>query len=316
MLQAGIPGPSVICLGAAVLDHALMVDELPRQPIKIPALQRATRCGGPAATAAVACTALGVSAELWSCIGRDREGEFLREQLCRRNVGLEGLRCLEGVATMLAVVLVDRHGERMIVAHDGGTLPRPIDHLPLGNVARSGAVLADSSWPAGAAALLRAAAAAHVPSVLDAEEGLDDALLSLAIPVSLPVFSEAAFGRLSHGAAPDPASCAALAARMGTDLGVTLGARGSLWWLGSACTHVPALRVMAKDTTGAGDVFHGALAVGLAEHRPTLDAVRFATAAAGLKCKLGNGWDGMPEREAVEQAMRHWRDVGVPSGGI
>jgi sulfofructose kinase len=59
-----------------------------------------------------------------------------------------------------------------------------------------------------------------------------------------------------------------------------------------------------QDTTGAGDVFHGALAAALAERMELLEAARFASAAASLKCALGNGWDGMPDRVAVEQAIR------------
>jgi sulfofructose kinase len=51
-------------------------------------------------------------------------------------------------------------------------------------------------------------------------------------------------------------------------------------------------------------VFHGALAAALAERMELLEAARFASAAASLKCALGNGWDGMPDRVAVEQAIR------------
>ena len=87
-------------------------------------------------------------------------------------------------------------------------------------------------------------------------------------------------------------------------VGVTLGSRGSLWWLDGGLAHVPALPVVVQDTTGAGDVFHGALAAALAERMELLEAARFASAAASLKCALGNGWDGMPDRAAVEQAIR------------
>lgn len=299
-----MPHGPVICLGAAVVDHVLEVDELPCRPVKMAASRRTTRCGGPAATAAVLCARLGAPAELWSRIGRDPDGEFIGERLAQHGVGLAALRRVEDATTIVAFVVVDRRGERMIVAHGGRSLPSATAHLPLGEVARAGAVLADISWLAGAQALLEAARAAGVPSVLDAEEGNEEALLRLPPLAGLPVFSEGAFARLSGDAPPDAASLAALAARLGSDVGVTLGAEGSLWWLDGMLTHVPALRVEARDTTGAGDVFHGALALALAERRPRMEAIRFATAAAGLKCALGDGWEGMPARTEIEQAMR------------
>jgi sugar/nucleoside kinase (ribokinase family) len=57
------------------------------------------------------------------------------------------------------------------------------------------------------------------------------------------------------------------------------------------------------DTTGAGDVFHGALALGLAEARPEADAVRFAAAAAALKCTRHGAGEGAPGRLDVETLL-------------
>ncbi len=293
----------VICLGTTTLDQVLEIEEMPKQAIKIPALRHAKRGGGPAATAAVACAALGLPAELWSRMGADSEGDFLRQRLSHHGVGVSGMRFEEGIDTVTAVVIVDRKGERFIVGYGHDLLPVSASHLPLEQVPDAGAVLADISWYEGAVAILDAARAAHVPSVLDAE-GIDpDKLFDLARRSSLPVFSEDGFALISNGAEPDAESCRALAHRLGSAIGVTLGSAGSIWWTDGALAHVPALSVAVLDTTGAGDVFHGALAAALAERRPLLEAARFASAAASLKCALGNGWDGMPGRQAVEQAM-------------
>lgn len=293
----------VICVGTTTLDQVLEIEEMPKQAIKIPALRHAKRGGGPAATAAVACAVLQQPAELWSRMGADPEGAFLRERLLHHGVGVSGLRFDEGVDTVTAVVIVDRKGERLIVGYGHALLPRSAAHLPLEQVASAGAVLADVSWYEGAVAVLDAARAAGVPSVLDAE-GIDpDMLFDLARRSSLPVFSEDGFALISNRAEPDAASCQALAERLDSAVGVTLGSGGSIWWTDGGLFHVPALSVTVQDTTGAGDVFHGALTAALAERRPLLQAARFASAAASLKCALGNGWDGMPDRQAVEQAM-------------
>jgi sulfofructose kinase len=295
----------VICLGGTCADNVFELDEIPRTPIKVSAFRRAKRGGGPAATGAVACAKLNMDAALWSWLGRDADGEFLRASLQRHGVDVTNTPLHDGADTIVAFVLVDRRGERMIVSHGNFPMQHRIDHLPLERVAKADAVLVDSSWQAGAVAVLEAARAAGVPAVFDAEGRDAGTLIDLARRASVPVFSEEGFERVSGGAAPDSASCAALADRLGAAMvGVTLGSRGSLWSLDGGLAHVPALPVVVQDTTGAGDVFHGALAAALAERMELLEAARFASAAASLKCALGNGWDGIPDRVAVEQAIR------------
>ncbi|QEN87120.1 hypothetical protein FZC33_12625 [Labrys sp. KNU-23] len=294
-------GP-VICVGTTTVDQVLEIDEMPRQAIKVTARHHFKRGGGPAATAAVACARLLLPVELWSRLGSDAEAAFLCERLRHHGVGIGGVKCSGEMDTITAVVIVDRQGERFIVGHDHTVLPTSPAHLPLQEIPKAGAVLADINWHEASLAVLDAAAAAEVPSVLDAEVTDLAVLLELARRASLPVFSEDGFALASAGAQPDAEGCEALSRRLGGMFGLTLGARGSLWWVDGALTLVPAVPVTVQDTTGAGDVFHGALAAGLAEGRPVIDAARFASAAASLKCELGNGWDGMPERRAVEEA--------------
>ena len=78
----------------------------------------------------------------------------------------------------------------------------------------------------------------------------------------------------------------------------------SLWWRDGATHHLPAPRITARDTTGCGDVFHGAYTLALAEGASVPYAARFATAAAALKAMRGEGWDGMPDRAAVLALMQ------------
>ena len=87
-------------------------------------------------------------------------------------------------------------------------------------------------------------------------------------------------------------------------VGVTMGERGSQFLLDGVIHHVPAIPVLAQDTNGAGDVFHGAYTLALAEGQGVLDAARFASAAAALKCRNGTGWAASPDRAAVHQLMK------------
>jgi sulfofructose kinase len=298
---------SVICLGVTVVDNVLEVDQIPRVPIKILANSRARRGGGPASTGAVASAHLGVPTQLWSWFGQDAEGDFLMDMLERHGVDTaHTLRSAE-FDTVTAFVVVDKAGERLIVAHGTRIVPPTTGHLPMNEVAEAGAILVDSAWREGATAVLEAARAAGVPAVLDAESHDAERLMDLARRASYPVFSEEGFDRVARGGEPGDDSCRALSESLGAPVGVTLGPRGSLWWIDGALTHIPALEVPVQDTTGAGDAFHGAVAAGLAEGMSLLQAARLGTAVAALKCQRGNGWDGMPDGADVEEMLKNVR---------
>ena len=95
-------------------------------------------------------------------------------------------------------------------------------------------------------------------------------------------------------------------------MAVTRGPAGSLWLIDGAIVPVPAFAVAAIDTTGCGDVFHGAYALGLAEGQEPLDAARFASAVAAIKAARGQGWHGMGDRAAVLTLMAE--QPAVPAG--
>ena len=88
-------------------------------------------------------------------------------------------------------------------------------------------------------------------------------------------------------------------------LAATRGPRGTIW-LNEAgeLEETPAFPVQAVDTLGAGDVFHGAFALGLAEGEEVREALRFAAAAAALKCTRHGGGMAAPQRVEVEELLR------------
>jgi sulfofructose kinase len=161
-------------------------------------------------------------------------------------------------------------------------------------------VLADPRFPDAALAALTEARVRGLPGVLDAEVAAADVLPELVAASSHPVFSRA--GLREFTGEPDPA---AGLRRIGRDgAGVTLGPEGSLFLLAGGIEALPAPRVQAQDTTGCGDVFHGAFALGLVEGMGVLGAARFATAAASLKAERGQGWAGIADRRAVDALLR------------
>ena len=85
---------------------------------------------------------------------------------------------------------------------------------------------------------------------------------------------------------------------------MTLGEHGSVFLIDGLAHRMRAPAVEARDTNGAGDVFHGAYTLALAEGRGVIDGMRFATAAAALKCRNGSGWEAVPDRAAVDEFVK------------
>lgn len=288
---------SVVCVGHAALDRVFSVDSWPAGSAKIAANDFRESGGGMAANAAVAIARLGAQASLRGPAGDDITADIVEAQLRAEGVDVQ-LRRFAGSRTSHSAVLVDACGERLVVGYRGSALQAPADWLPLEEIRGAGAVLADVRWPPGAAAALRAARAAGIPAILDAEVGDAEALSALAAISDHVVFSERGLAQYA-GADTEGGLRRALAggARVAV---VTRGADGVSWIeAGGELRNFPAFRVKVVDTLAAGDIFHGAYALALAEGQSAGAAIRFAAAAAAIKCTRPGGRSGAPSRSEV-----------------
>ncbi len=291
---------TVVCLGIAVQDLILSVDALPTGAGKVRARAMTVEGGGMAASAAAAIARLGGSAELWSRLGDDEVGDAIVREL--EEHGVDAGRCarLADRTSPVSAVLVDADGERLIVNHTDPEMPDDPGWLPLERLAHAQAALVDTRWSNGALAVLEAARSRGLPAVLDADTAPEDPRLVEA--ASHAVFSEPAL-RAFTGCADPAAGLASLAAAPGSVVAVTCGGDGVHWRGEGGAYHLGAFDVEVVDTLGAGDVFHGALALALAERMPLEQAMRFAGAAAALKCTRFGGRAGTPRREEVEALL-------------
>lgn len=294
----------MLCLGVAVQDHVFSLAEMPRRADKYRASGMSVVGGGCAANAAVAVVRLGGRALLATRLGSDRLGDEIVADL-----ELEGVDCrhaarFAGCQSSVSAVMVDAAGERMVVNYRDAALPVAVDWLPDPATLGLGAVLADTRWPEGAAHLLRAARAAGLPAVLDGEPPITAASAAVAA-ASHVAFSREGLAEWT-GTGDIAAGLAAVAGRTGAFVCVTDGARGVHYLDGTARGHVPAYPVTVRDTLAAGDVWHGAFALGLAEGRDAVQALRFASAAAALKCTRFGGRAGIPQRAEVETLLREY----------
>ena len=290
--------PRILCLGMSALDAIYRVPAIPPTPTKVLATAFTECGGGMAANASVAVARLGGDACYWGRVGDDAVGTRILDQLAAEGVDISAVRRIPGCVSPSAAILVDEAGERLVCAYNDPGLDRDPSWLPLRQLAHCHAVLADVRWPEGAAAMFDAAARYGLPTVFDGDVGPRDALIDLAHRATHVVFSQPGLALASATSAPGE-GLAEIAKSVRGIVGVTLGAEGFLWRDGTVERRIPAPKVVVMDTLAAGDVWHGAFTLALAEGRDVATAGRFANAAAAIKCSRGAGRLGAPSRGEV-----------------
>jgi sulfofructose kinase len=292
----------VICLGLSALDQVWRVEGLfAGGSEKIRSFDHTTVGGGMAANAAVAAARLGGTTAFWGRGGDDAAGHEMRAALAAEGIDVGHFRLFPGGRSSVSGIIVDRSGERQI-ANFRGQFPTEADWLPLDELAGISAVLADPRWPEGAVALFGKARASGIPTVLDgdmAEKSVFEQLLPLA---DHAVFSEPALKGFAGSASDEAlATMARFNCRVAA---VTRGRTGVSWYEDGRLNTLPAYPVDVVDTTGAGDVFHGAYAFAIGGGLAVRDAISFASAAAALKCMRAGGRAGTPTIDDCVAFMR------------
>lgn len=296
---------TVVCVGHCALDRVFGVDSWPTGSAKIVASRFEEAGGGMAANAAVAAARLGADVRFWGPSGNDATAALIEAQLRTEGVDTTSLRRFDGMTTSTSAVLVDATGERLVVGYRGTALQAPADWLPTAVLREAGALLADVRWVAGAKAALRAAREAGVPAILDGEVAPKETLQALTGEADQVLFSERGLEVLAG--TDHERGLRDVLARGASVAAVTLGERGVQWVEAAnpdVIQHLPGFSVTTVDTLAAGDVFHGAYAVAIAEGNPVAEAMRFASAAAAIKCTVPGGRNGAPGRGVVEGFLR------------
>ncbi len=301
-IMASPPVRNVLCVGIAVLDNMFSVEAVPAEPTKTFAQNFCQVGGGPASNGAVTIARLGGHARFWGRVGDDALGHQVNAEIGSYGVDVSTVRHVPGGRTGVSAVIVDKNGERQIFAFADRTLDQSTDWLPRVLPDGLDAVLCDVRWAKASAYVMALAKPRGLPVVLDADLTIDDAVERLIGNSTHAVFSAPALRKLSGTDAIEAGLKAAQALTDGS-VSVTLGSDGFAWLENGAVKRIPAYRVEVVDTLAAGDVFHGAFALALAERRPIGEAGRFASAAAALKCTRWGGRLGIPTRAELDRFM-------------
>jgi sugar/nucleoside kinase (ribokinase family) len=287
-----------------VQDIVMRVGKFPDAGTKVQASDFLFTLGGQAGNAAVAVARLGGRVSFAGPLGA-RDDEFagrILASLMREKIDCSGAVQVPGAVSSVSLILVDANGEKMIATRRDQGLGSIAPEHPERLVANADAVLLDNRYPNFVTPICKAAQARGIPRVLDLDRAAppDDPLLL----ACSHVISSAEALRGSTGTSDLRTALKALGRHFKGFLAFTDGPDGVYWLEKGEVCHMDAFKVKAIDTLGAGDVFHGAFTFRFIENGDARDAMRFAAAAAAIKCTRFGGLMGAATRAEVDAFLR------------
>ena len=294
--------PNILCVGMPVRDLVFRVENIPARGNKMRATHFTEYSGGNALNASIAIARLGGRVLMSGPMGHvgEKAAEQIFEDLDREGIDGSAMVRMPGLVTPISNIMIDTTGERTIVTYRDPkmwdvTLPDTNELLK-----DCEAVLTENRC-VFVRDLCFEAKRRGIPVILDADRAMpmDEPLLQASTHI---VFSAEAL-HAATGKDDDVDALRTIAALTPAFVGVTNGANGMTWLENGNARHMAAFPITAVDTLGAGDVFHGAFTLAVAEGRSINEAMRFSAAAAALKCTRHGGAFGSPQRVEVEEFL-------------
>lgn len=294
-------GCDVIGVGIASWDTIGIASQPPLMGAKQPLTGWVEAGGGPVPTALVTLQRLGVRGGLVSAVGDDRYGQHILDDLRREGVETGAVQVHPGRSHVAFALVEPDRGQRTIWWHNDRSVLQNIA-LDRAMFTSARALLLDTHIPEVALQVARWMREANRLVMIDAERTSDRATMLL--PFCDAIIVSERFGREATGEAVPELAARALSEHHHALVVVTAGEHGSWCVSRDDAFHTPAFTtVTVVDTTGAGDVFHGAFLYGLLHGWPLRTVARFASATAALKCRAFGGRAGIPRLGEVEALM-------------
>jgi sulfofructose kinase len=301
----------ILCIGIPVRDLTFRVPGVPGRGSKENASHFDEICGGNALNAAIGIVRLGGRASICGPMGDSREGSsrYIFEKLAEEGIETQHILHMPGLVTPISAIMIDPSGERTIVTFRDPELWKvrlpPTDML----LNDCDAILTESRCAEFCTDLCAEARRRGIPVIVDADRAMSlrEGLLTAS---SHLVFSSEPLQETAD-IADDGEALKKISKLTSSFLAGTRGAQGTIWLdEHHNLQQTPAFPVHTVDTLGAGDVFHGAFALAITENQPLRDALRFASAAAALKCTRFGGAFAAPQRAEVEELLRQTSAAG------
>jgi sugar/nucleoside kinase (ribokinase family) len=302
------PKFDLLALGAVAVDDLFYIGSYPGPDEKTPVLRRERHCGGMSAIAAIAASRLGCKCAYAGVLGRDELSDFAIGQMRREGVNIRHLARRAGVRVIHSIIIIDsKAGTRNIFYDLRGVLGAARDWPPAEAIRSARVLFVDWFSVPGMIRAARLAREAGIPVVADFEQNGLPGFATL-LPLADHLIISETFAAKFTGLSDPRRAVVKLWTGQQQLAAVTCGANGCFFVTAdnpSAARHQPAFKVKAVDTTGCGDVFHGAYAAALARGLSAPDRIRFAAAAAALKAgKSGGAQRGIPSLARTMRMMR------------
>ncbi|MGJ8652990.1 MAG: carbohydrate kinase family protein [Opitutaceae bacterium] len=286
----------VLCVGYACVDLNFTGLHHPGPDEKMRATSLQTCGGGPASNAAVTVARLGGTARFCGYLGEDAFGDSHIQELQNEGVQVSGIYRGEA-PTPIAAVITKPDGARSIIDYRAASAITPEDAISLSQYPAK-VLLVDGHQPLLSLNLIDQARHLGIQTVLDAGS-VNDGTQLLYNKVDYLVTSEK-FAREFSGES-DPRSALAYLDGAAPFIAVTWGANGVYWQDEYGQNHTPAFDIEAVDTNGAGDAFHGAFALGIAQELSNTENIRRACATGALTCLKAGARSAIPTEAAVNR---------------
>jgi sulfofructose kinase len=299
----------IVGLGLATVDIMTLVPRLPGHDEVFPARRILLEGGGPVATALVAAARLGATTAYLGPIAPTRWGDLTRAGLDREGVDTRHAPTRAAGEQAVSVILVDEaSGQRSILYHSGGLLDLAPAEVPADLITSARALHLDGVHLEAACRAAEIACQAGVLVSFDGGAGELWAGTERLLPLVDLLVVARRFAELHTGQAdPLQAGPALLATYRPRQVVITDGARGCWSWDEAQHFHQPAFSVDVVDTTGAGDVFHGAYLHATLQDWPARRCLAFAAAVAALKCRGLGGRAGIPTADEIPKVLKTFR---------
>jgi ribokinase len=302
--------PKILVVGSSNTDMIVHVPRIPNPGETVLGGEFSTAAGGKGANQAVAAARAGAAVTLIACVGGDIFGQRAVEGFVEEGIDTQHVAHSSHSPSGVALIFVSAEGQNSIAVAPGANALLSPAHVRRAAEAFRGAsaLLMQLETPLHTVAdAARLAWRQRVPVILNPApaQNLPDALLRR-VWILTPNESEAS--ALSGLTVRDEATAAKAAAKLrqrgASAVIITLGERGAFVADAQNQQLVGGFKVKAVDTTAAGDVFNGALAVALGEGQSLLDAARFANAAAAISVTRRGAQPSAPSRREIERLLK------------
>jgi sugar/nucleoside kinase (ribokinase family) len=298
-----MPEFDVVGVGLNATDTLLLVPHFPAYAGKVPFEEEVVSPGGQVASALVACARLGLRAKYIGAVGDDERGRIQLRSLRETGIDIEHVYIRRDCPNQSAYIVVDRStGERTVLWRRPGCLRLSPEDIPAAQIVRARLLHIDGHDTPAMAHAASIARRHAIPVTVDVDtiyDGFDRVLPNVDYLVASSEFPSNWTGLRDPFDALE-----ALRNQFGMKVAaMTLGAHGSLARVDGKFVYSPAFVVNCVDTTGAGDVFHGAFCYAVLEGMAMPEALEFSNAMAALNCTALGARGGIRGIEEVRALM-------------